>query len=475
MPISPTSDPHASSPAEAQPSASATGARTKHTSKPVAPEIQRARVGLLILFGLLGLSFSSWLGRYPSVREALDLSTADFGVVLLAGAIGSLIFVTLAGTFVERFGGRTVLTVSAVGIALAFFFEGLGPTVGDVRILAVGVFLNGMFVALTNVPQNVETAAVERRVGRSILSHFHAAYSIGAVIGSLIGAACSALDVPLLAQMSVTAVLTLVIRLILIPRIILDTKLHDDTKWDRADEARRQRVRKAEIRAGVITPIGPTGFSAQLRARGQSLGSALGAWREPRTILIGLIIFAASLSEGSANNWLSIAVVDGFDKPEWTGAVTLGLFLASMTLVRIFGPRLIDSYGRVTILRLSAGASVIGLLLFGLGPHIVLALVGVVLWGMGAALAVPIVISGASDDPMKAAARVSVVSAFASIASLAAPPVLGLVAEYTGARIALTFIAAFMIISFVVSKSVAPLKPTQMTGVRLATLAKEHD
>lgn len=439
-------------------------------NRAVDPQVQRARVGLLILFGLMGLSFTSWLGRYPSVREALDLSTSEFGVVLLAGAIGSLIFVTLAGAFVEKFGGRTILTVAAVGIAFAFFLEGLGPTLGDVRILALGVFLNGAFVALTNVPQNVETAAVERRIGRSILSHFHAAYSIGAVLGALIGSACAALNVSLLAQLSVTAIVTLSVRLFLIPRVVLDTELDYDTKWDRADQARRSRVRKAEVRAGVLTPSGPTGFAAQMRARAASFGSALGAWREPRTLLIGLIIFAASLSEGSANNWLSIAVVDGFGKEEAIGSLTLGLFLAAMTIVRIVGPKLIDTHGRVAILRVSAGASIIGLLLFGLSPNIVLAMVGVVLWGMGAALAVPIVISGASDDPLRAAARVSVVSAFASIASLAAPPVLGFIAEHTGARIALTLIAVFMTISFVVSKSVAPLPASAMTGSRVNSL-----
>ncbi len=433
-----------------------TTARELH-QKP-APHVQQARVGLLLLFALLGLSFSSWLGRFPTVREALGLSTAELGVVLLAGAVGSLIFVTNAGALVEKFGGRTILTVAAFGISIAFFLEGLGPTIGDVRVLAIGVFLNGAFVALTNVPQNVETAAVERRVGRSILSHFHAAYSIGAVIGSLIGAACSALEVPLILQMSVTALLTLVVRIALIPRVVLDTQLHPETRWKRADQARRSRVEKAEIKAGVLESNISQGFSAQLKARKQSLGHALGAWREPRTIFLGLIIFAASLSEGSANNWLSIAVVDGFGRSEAMGAITLGLFLTAMTLVRIFGPRFIDTYGRVTVLRISTVASVLGLLSFGLGPHLGFALFGVVLWGMGAALAVPIVISGASDDPLKAAARVSAVSAFASIASLAAPPVLGLIAENTGARIALTTITVFMIASFLVSKSVRPLE-----------------
>ena len=427
--------------------------------------VHAARRSLLILFALLGVSTSSWVGRYPSVLAALDLTKADLGVVLLAGAVGSLIFVTIAGSIVQRFGGRLVMTISAVGIALAFTCEGLGPTLGHTWILAMGIFLNGAFVALTNVPQNVETAAVERRIGRSILAHFHAAYSIGAVLGSLVGALCSALHISLMAQMAATALVTLVVRVALIPKVILDTELTYEERWNRADVARRGRVHRAELRAGVLEhDVARPTLAQVMRSRTTSMGAALGAWREPRTIFIGLIIFAASLSEGSANNWLSIAVVDGFERTEAIGAVSLGVFLAAMTAVRIFGPRLIDRFGRVLVLRNSGIASVIGLLIFGFAPSLPVAAVGIVLWGVGAALAVPLGISGASDDPLKAAARVSAVSAFGSIASLAAPPVLGIVAEAIGARHALTLVAIFMLITIVLSRSVAPLRGDQLTG-----------
>lgn len=420
--------------------------------------MHRARVALLGLFLVLGMSISSWLARLPSVRDALDLSTSELGVVLLAGAIGSLIAVTIAGGLVQRFGGRAILTVGAVGIFFAFILEGVGPTIGSVPVLAVGIFLNGAAVALTNVPQNVETAAVERRMGRAVLPQFHAAFSIGAVLGSLIGAACAWLDVPLLAQFTVTAFLVTAWRLASIPHVVLDTHLGEDVRWDRAITSRSSRVRKAEIRAGVLLPApGTTGARAALGVRRSRLGAALGAWREPRTLFIGIVVMSAALSEGSANNWLTIAVVDGFAQTEAIGAFVFGIFVTAMTLVRLFGTKLIDRHGRVAVLRASGAVSVVGLLVFGFAPSLPLAAVGVVLWGMGAALAVPLGIAAASDDPLRAAARVSVVSAFASMSSLAAPPLLGLAAESVGARHALTFIVAAMIASLVFSKHVAKI------------------
>ena len=417
-------------------------------------------MGLLGLFLLLGINTSSWLARLPTVRELLGLSTSELGAVLLVGAVGSLVAVTLAGSIVARFGGRRVLVVAAIASFFALTLEGIGPTVGSTLILAIGLVLNGMSIALMNVPQNVETAAVERRMGRAVLPQFHAAFSIGAVAGSLIGAGASMLDVPIIVQFVTIAAITLVWRLVSIPHVVLDTHLPDAVRWDRADTARSARVRKAEIRAGVVIPeAGSTGARAAMGARKASLGSALSAWREPRTLFIGIVCMAASLSEGSANNWLPIAVVDGFAETEAIGAFVFGAFVTAMTVIRMFGTRLIDRYGRVTTLRLSGVIAIVGLLLFGFAPTLLVAGVGAVLWGMGAALAVPLAIAAASDDPLKAAARVSVVSAFASMSSLAAPPLLGLAAEAIGARHALTLIVVALVASLLLSKHVTKILP----------------
>jgi hypothetical protein len=110
----------------------------------------------------------------------------------------------------------------------------------------------------------------------------------------------------------------------------------------------------------------------------------------------------------------------------------------------------------VTVLRASGIASVTGLVVFALAPTATLAGVGIVLWGAGAALAVPVGIAAASDDPVRAAGRVAVVSAFASIASLVAPSVIGLAAEQVGARRALLVVVVTMLVSLAVARTVGP-------------------
>lgn len=428
---------------------------------PAALPLTRARWVLMGLFLLNGLTFSSWLARIPAVRDALELSTGRLGTVLLAGSLGALATATVAGVLVTRRGGRLALLLSTAGFAAAYVLIGLGPTLGSTPLLAAGIFLTGVSFAVGNVPLNVESASVERRLGRTVLPQFHAAFSIGAVVGSGIGAVAAHLDVPLLAQFLVTAVLGTVWRLLSIRHVVV------------ASRPVRERV-LADVPVTAARAAGvPVPRSA--RRRGRALGSALDAWREPRTVLIGVVIMAAALSEGSANDWLALAVVDGFDQPEAVGAAVFGSFVAAMTVVRLLGTRLIDRYGRVAVLRTSGVVSLAGLLVFGFAPTLPLAGAGVVAWGLGAALAVPLGIAAASDDPMLAAGRVAVVSAFSSVASLAAPPLLGLAAESMGARHALVLIAAAMVVSVSLSSRVARVEPPAGTPAVAATEPADAD
>lgn len=435
---------------------------------PAVSSLPRARWVLMGLFALNGLVFSSWLARLPAVRDALDLDAAQLGGLLLAGSVGALAMVTVSGALVTRYGGRAGLLLSTLGVALAYVLLGLGPTLGSLPLVAAGIFLTGVSFALGNVPLNVETAAVERRMGRTVLPQFHAAFSIGAVLGSVVGAAASALEVSLLAQFTVTAVVAVVWRLLSIPHVLV------------APVPPRVQVREVVDTTTTTSPSVPgargrVGLMTRRRPAAR-IGSALDAWREPRTLLVGVVIMAAALSEGSANDWLSIAVVDGFDRTEAVGAVVFGLFVAAMTVVRLLGTRVIDRYGRVPVLRVSGVVSLGGLLLFGFAPTLELATVGVAAWGFGAALAVPIGIAAASDDPLRAAGRVAVVSAFASVASLAAPPLLGLAAQHVGARHALVLIVGAMVVSVALARQVArPAAAVDVPEVDVPVPAAAHD
>ncbi|MBM7817701.1 MFS family permease [Cellulosimicrobium cellulans] len=393
--------------------------------------VARARWALMVQFGLFGVIGASWMSRLPSVREALGISASQLGLLLVVGGLGSLVSVVSAGAVVARFGSRTTLVVATVGNVVGFGLVALGTGTGGVVLFAAGAFLNGVCGALTNVPINICAASVEQHVGRAILPHFHAAFSIGAACGALVAAVFSWAHVGITAQILVVTLAVTVTRAVLIaPATALAP--------DRVDD-------------------GAAPSAATSPRRGAGVRAALAAWREPRTLLIGLVLLASSLSEGSAGNWLSIAVVDGFEVREALGAVAYGTFVGAMTVFRFAGTRLIDRFGRVAVLRASGVSALVGLLVFGLAPSLPLAWVGIVLWGCGAALANPVAIAAASDDPAHAAPRVAVATSFSTVAMLTAPPLLGLMVDQVGARHMLLVICAATVLSLAVAGQVRPL------------------
>src|SRR6478735_9128651 len=205
----------------------------------------------------------------------------------------------------------------------------------------------------------------------------------------------------------------------------------------------------------VVSALVGAGMSrAGARAARQRHGSA---WLEPRTLLIGVVVFAAAFTEGTANDWLAVAFVEGHDREKWVGVLAFATFLTFMTLGRIVGTGLLDRYGRVPVLRVSFGLAALGAAMVIYGPPWV-AFAGTAVWGVGAALGFPVGMSASADDAERAAARMSVVATIGYAAFLAGPPVLGLLGDRVGVLHSLLVVGALAILALAVVPAVR--KPT---------------
>ncbi len=157
------------------------------------------------------------------------------------------------------------------------------------------------------------------------------------------------------------------------------------------------------------------------------------------------MVLAFALTEGAANDWLALALIDGYDVPRWVGVAGFAVFVVAMTTGRVLGTVVLDRFGRVPVLRTTAILALAGLLLLVFGPHPVIVGLGVVAWGLGASLGFPVGMSAGADDPARAAARVSVVSTIGYSAFLAGPPVLGFVADQVGTLESLLVVAVLLV------------------------------
>ena len=373
----------------------------------------RARDAVMVSFLLNGFGFASWVSRIPEARQELGLSNGALGLLLLAISTGSVLSLPSTGALINRWGASAVVRAGVVFDAVGLALAGFGPALlGSVALTAVGLFAYGLGVGVWDVGMNVEGAAVERRLGRTIMPRFHAGFSLGTVLGALLGAATTAIGVPMVAHLAAVAAVMLGVGW-----------------WS----------------AGRFLPDDVHDHSEEQRGR-----TAWTAWREPRTLLIGLMVFALAMTEGTANDWLAVALIDGYDVSRPVGVLGFGIFVTAMTAGRIVGPVVLDRYGRVPVLLGTMLAAGLGVVLIVFGAHPVVVVGGIVLWGVGASLGFPVGMSAASDDPAHAAARVSVVASIAYTAFLAGPPFLGFLADHVGTLHALLVISVLLLPSALV-------------------------
>jgi predicted MFS family arabinose efflux permease len=374
---------------------------------------------VVVAFIAAGVAFSSFIARTPALRDALGLSTAQLGLLLLCASGGAVAGLPLSGPIVHRLGpGRAVLA-GALSMTLGLGLLALGMSLTVVLVAAIGLVLTGLGTGVWDVAMNVEGADVERRLGRSLMPRLHAGFSLGTVAGAGVAAACAAAGISLPVQLIGVVVLLPIVVTVAVRRFLP------------VPEATAE---QAAAGSGVLT-----------------------AWREPRTLLVGLLVLAFAFTEGSANDWIAIAMVDGYGTGETLGAIAFGFFVAAMTAGRMVGGTALERWGRVPVLRATAVIALAGLLLMVLGGSTPVALGGALLWGVGASLGFPVGMSAAADDPARAAARVSVVSSIGYTAFIAGPPLIGLLGENIGILRALFVVLGALLIGLFAAGAARPI------------------
>lgn len=393
---------------------------TRDTAGPAA---QRA---VYVVFIMCGVAFASWASRIPQVRDELDVSSSVLGLILLSIAVGSLLALPTAGLLVDRFGAALVVRFSSLLCAAGLATVALGYREGIAPVV-VGLFLTGFGVGTWDVGMNVHGAVVEQRLDRSVMPRFHAGYSVGTVIGALVGTEMVALGVSPRGHLLVVAVLV-----------------------------------------ALVVPVTTRGFLAAVPAQEHDEAtvrrSPLAAWREPRTLLIGVFVLCMAFTEGTGVDWLGVAMIDGYEASATIGSLTLALFVSAMTLARWFGTGLVERFGRVLVLRGSAALALVGLMLIVFGAVLPVALLGSVLFGLGAALGFPLGMSAAADEPQYAPGRVSVVASIGYTAFLAGPPLIGFLGDRVGVLRALTVAAGMLALALMVTaatRAPAPIAAEQ--------------
>jgi MFS family permease len=390
------------------------------------PRVERAKAAVAVVFLVCGLSFASWAARVPAIRDTLALTPGRVGLLLLSVSIGTAVALPFSGLVVGKLGPATTVAVTTATCAVGLLVLALGLALTAIPVVVLGLFLYGVGVSTCDVAMNVAGADVERRLGRTVMPRFHAGFSLGTVLGALAGAGCARAGVSLQLQLVVTVVVILAAGLIAV-RTFLPVRSTPD---------------------------------------GASVGSSvLAAWREPRTLLIGVLVLAFALCEGIANDWLALALVDGYRTAQAVGAIAFGTFVTAMTVGRLVGGSFVERYGRVPTLRVTGLLVIAGVLVVVLSPGVPGALAGAACWGLGASLGFPLGMSAAGDEESRSAARVSVVGSIGYTAFLGGPPLVGLLADHVTVRHAILVAVGAALVGILAAAAARPPRVPAAEGV----------
>lgn len=376
---------------------------------------RRARVAVALVFLTNGAVFANLLPRYPQIKDALGLSNAELGTAVAAFPLGALLAGLTASTLVRRYRSARVASFGMIVVAIGIFFAGLAPSW---LLLAPAMFVAGAADAVVDVGQNGHALRVQRRYGRSILNSFHAVWSIGAVLGGVMGSVAAGLGLPLAWHLGGSAVIFTIVALVAY-RFLLPGP--EDAEREPADEAARPVLRLSSPAARrTLLVLGVLGVIASCGALVEDAGASWAA------------IYLNGLGAGAA--------VAGFGFVALQGLEFVG---------RLLGDRLVDSFGQRAVARAGGVIVLLGMGLALAFPTVPGTILGFGLSGLGVATLIPAAMHAADELPgLPRGTGLTIVSWLLRLGFLLSPPIVGLVADATTLRLGLVVVplAAMVII-----------------------------
>ena len=367
------------------------------------------------MFACYGIVLGTWTARIPAIKSGLQLGDGMLGVALLGFAVGAITGMQWIGRPVDRYGGGRIMVVAAVADGVLLITPALA---GNLAVLVGCLLAFGVAHGSLNIAMNAYAVQVERAWGTSIMTSFHAVYSIGGFLGAALGGVAAQAGLAPGATFGIVTVLVGVL----------------------AGVA----MRLLPAAAGAAAVLAPPE-----RTRPGTAASGV--------FFLGVLAFCCLVGEGAAADWSSVYVRDRLGSGAGFAAAAYAAFAVMMTVGRLVGDRLATRLGPVTLVRCSGLLAGVGLGTALLVDRPVAGVIGFGVFGAGLSCIAPLVFSAAGNrDPDRAGQAIARVASLGWAGFLVGPIVIGGVAQLIGLAAALAI--PVLLALFVASTAIA-LRP----------------
>lgn len=372
---------------------------------------KQIRVAVSVFFFCQGLCFSAWASRIPDIKGALQLTDAALGSILFALPAGQLTAMPFSGKLVTHFGSKKVLRICLVLYAICLTNMGLATQPWQ---LAVALFLFGVCGNMCNISVNTQAIGAEKLYGRPIMTSFHGVWSTAGFTGAAISYILVSQHISPYIHFWIVAT-TVFIAVVLSQRYL---------------QPGRSSV-KPEKKKFFSKPNGAL-------------------------VQLGIVGFCSMASEGAMFEWSGVYLKQVVGAPEKLTMIGFGAFMVMMASGRFLGDKLIQRFGRKSMLRISGIMISSGLFISVLFPYLLTAILGFLIVGLGVSSIVPMVYSSAGKVPkIPPGIALASVSSISFLGFLIGPPLIGYIAEISSLRYSFAVIG---LLGFGIAMMVSKLK-----------------
>ncbi|MET9847664.1 MFS transporter [Streptomyces ossamyceticus] len=395
-------------------------------------DLARLRVALTAFFALDGFVFAGWVVRIPAVKEQTGASPGALGLALLGVSAGAVVTMMLTGRLCRRFGSHPVTVVCAVLLSLSV---ALPPLTHSALALGAVLLIFGAAFGGINVAFNSAAVDLVAALRRPVMSGFHAAFSLGGMIGAGLGGLVAG-------SLSATRhLLGITVIGLLVTAVAGRTLLRHGPPAPPMPPTPPERLPAAAdgAPAGPNDPRGHACGDGHSDGEGHSDGDGRSGTRG-LVVTFGLIALCTAYGEGALADWGALHLEEDLNASPGVAAIGYSCFALAMTVGRLTGTTLLERLGRTRVLVAGGATATAGMLLGSLAPSVWATLLGFAITGLGLANIFPVAIerAGALAGPD----GVATASTLGYLGMLLGPPTIGFLAEWHSLPAALTSVAA---------------------------------
>jgi MFS family permease len=363
--------------------------------------VLRPRLAVTALFLANGSGIGLWAASIAPIKLLHGLTDFELSLALLAFAVGAILTMTITGHIAARFGSARVALLTGIAYVLVIPIPAFMP---NLATLTLAILVFGACNGAMDVAMNGHGAVVERLNVRPIMSSFHAAFSLGCLIGAGAGSALLAAGFGPIATMTCAGIWGLLL----------------------------------VAAFATSLPVPETG------PREPSVGFALPS---RAVLLVGSLAFLCMFGEGAIADWSGVYLVTAAAATTAIAAWGYGSFAMAMMIGRFVGDRLVHAFGAAKVVGWGAAISVLGLGIPLAFPRVEVAILGYALAGIGIANIIPVLFSaGGRAVPSHPGVGVAMAATCGYAGFLLSPPLIGVFADTVGLRVALISLAAALLI-----------------------------